>query len=229
MEIFGIEFPIPALFVKDATIYPVNPRYSIQLIKYAFPISDEYSISTHSLDGKSSMGTFTDLFSNYTRGLVLRLLKREQSSLLRMGEIGLNAQEALIEFHHEGGMFGFFYKETQVLKVTTVDDIDHFVDNLKSLEDTEHDAQYFVDYNGPAHGLDISFIEKIKFDMGKKFLIGWGGTQIFIMNMDTKVGEVVEINERIYHSISHCNMISSNAEGDYSYNCYVACHRNGVK
>lgn len=40
MEIFGIEFPIPALFVKDATIYPINPRYSIQLIKYSFPISD---------------------------------------------------------------------------------------------------------------------------------------------------------------------------------------------
>ena len=65
--------------------------------------------------------------------------------------------------------------------------------------------------------------------MGRKFIIGWGGTQIFIMNMETKVGEVVEINERLYHSISHCNMISSKAEGDFSYNCYVACQRNGVK
>ena len=39
MTNFGIEFPIPALFVIDSVIYPVNPTYSIQLIKYAFPIS----------------------------------------------------------------------------------------------------------------------------------------------------------------------------------------------
>ena len=77
MENFGIEFPIPALFVKDAVIYPVQPTYCIQVIKYAFPISDQYSVSTHNLDGKSSVGTFKELFSQYTRGLVLRLLKRE--------------------------------------------------------------------------------------------------------------------------------------------------------
>ena len=29
MDNFGIDFPIPALFVKDAVIYPVDPRYSI--------------------------------------------------------------------------------------------------------------------------------------------------------------------------------------------------------
>ena len=51
MTNFGIEFPIPSLFVKDAVIYPVNPTYSIQLIKYAFPIEENYSVSTHNLDG----------------------------------------------------------------------------------------------------------------------------------------------------------------------------------
>ena len=151
METFGIDFPIPALFVKDAVIYPVKPMYSIQLIKYAFPISDLYSVSTHNLDGSSSIGTFAELFSTYTRGLVLRLLKREQSSLNKIGEIALNAQEALMEFHHDGEMFAFFFKETQKLKVTYIEDIDNFVDMLKTLEDSGHDDQYFVDYSGPAN------------------------------------------------------------------------------
>lgn len=180
-------------------------------------------MSTHNLDGKSSSGTFKELFSQYTRGLVLRLLKRENSSLLKIGEIALNAQEALMEFHHDGEMFAIFFKETQVLKVTYIDEIDNFVDMLKTLEDVDHDDQYFVDYNGLARNQNLSFIEKIKFDSGKKFLIGWGGTQVFIMNMELNVGEIKEINERLYHSIYHCNIISSDQIDDYSYTFYVAC------
>lgn len=59
--------------------------------------------------------------------------------------------------------------------------------------------------------------------MGKKFIIGWGGTKVFIMNMELNIGEVKDINERLYHSIYHCNIISSAADGDYNYTCYVAC------
>lgn len=223
MTNFGIEFPIPSLFVKDSVIYPQNPSYSIQLIKYAFPISDEYTVSTHNLDGKSSSGTFKELFDQYTRGLVLRLLKRDQSSLNKIGEIALNAQHALMEFHHDGEMFAFYFEEKQVLKITYIDEIDSFIDMLKSLEDPEHDDQYFVDYSGPANRQDLSFIEKIKFDTGKKFLIGWGQTQVFIMNMELNIGEVKDINERLYHSIYHCNIISSDLIDDYSYTFYVAC------
>jgi hypothetical protein len=104
--------------------------------------------------------------------------------LLKIGEVALNAQHALMEFHHDGEMFAFYFQETQTLKITYIDDIDNFVDMLKSLEDTEHDDQYFVDFNGPKNNLDLSFIEKIKFDTGKKYLIGWGQTKVFIMNME---------------------------------------------
>lgn len=90
MENYGVEFLLPALFVQDALIYPVDPVYSIQLINYVFPINDEFSVSTHNLDGSSSIGTFRELFSLYTKGLVLRLLKREKSSLSKIGEIALN-------------------------------------------------------------------------------------------------------------------------------------------
>ena len=134
-----------------------------------------------------------------------------------------------MEFHHEGDMFAFFFRETQQPKVTYIDEIDNFVEMLKTLEDVEHDDQYFVDYNGPAHGQDLSFIEKIKFDTGKKFVIGWGGTQVFLMNMELNVGEIIEINERLYHDIYHCNIISSDQFQDYSYTFYVACQRNDIK
>ena len=126
-------------------------------------------------------------------------------------------------------MFAFYFEETQTLKITYIDEIDNFVEMLRSLEDVEHDDQYFVDFNGPRNQLDLSFIEKIKFDTGKKFLIGWGGTKIFIMNMETNTGEVKQINDRLYHSIYHCNIISNDLMEDYSYTFYIACQRNDIK
>lgn len=87
MEIFGVDFTIPALFVINAIIYPVEPRYSLQLVKHTFPLDDDYIVSTHSLNGKSQKGYFRDLFSKYASGLVLRLLKRDQSTLLKVGEV----------------------------------------------------------------------------------------------------------------------------------------------
>ena len=151
------------------------------------------------MNGKSQKGNFRDLFSKYASGLVLRLLKRDQSTLLKVGEVQLGVEEALMEFDHDGEMFAFFFKDTQVLKVTYTDDIENFVDMLKTLEGDDNAETYFVNYCGLDHGYDLSFIEKISFDIGKKFVIGWGGTQVFLMNLEIGQGEVIEINERMYN------------------------------
>jgi hypothetical protein len=114
-----------------------------------------------------------------------------------------------MEFHHEGEMFAIFFKDSQILKVTFIDVIDNLVEMLKSLEDIEDDDEYFVDYRAKDYGQDLSFIENIKFDTGRKFLVGWGGTKIFLLNMEQNIGEIHEINPRFYETIHHINFVSS--------------------
>jgi hypothetical protein len=88
-----------------------------------------------------------------------------------------------MEFHHDGEMFAFYFKDSQVMKITYVDQIEELVEQLRSLESPEEQDEYHVNYDGRRHGQDLSFIEHIKFDTGKKFIIGWGGTKIFLLNL----------------------------------------------
>jgi hypothetical protein len=40
MDNFGIQFNLPSLYVKDAKIYPADPRYNLQVINHCFPIEE---------------------------------------------------------------------------------------------------------------------------------------------------------------------------------------------
>ena len=48
---------------------------------------------------------------------------------------------------------------------------------------------------------DLSFIAKTEFDINKRFFIAYGGQSVFLLNFDTKLGKVYQINTRIYQEV----------------------------
>jgi hypothetical protein len=38
---------------------------------------------------------------------------------------------------------------------------------------------------------DISLIKKMKFDVNKRYLVGWGDNKVFILNLATKENQII--------------------------------------
>lgn len=55
---------------------------------------------------------------------------------------------------------------------------------------------------------DLSFIAKTEFDINKRFFIGYGGQSVFLLNFDTKLGKVYQINTRIYQEVRDVSFAS---------------------
>ena len=75
---------------------------------------------------------------------------------------------------------------------------------------------------------DISFIENIKFDINKRYLVGYGGNKVFILNLKTKNHEIFENNNRLFSKICDLNLVSKSDE-NRDYVCYIASQRKEVK
>ena len=116
MENFGIEFSLPSLYVKDAKIYPSDPRYNLQLINMSFPISESV-LKSHYLDGSTDESTFNEKFADFQTGLCLRLLLRDYSSLNKVAEINFKDRDMVMKFDRTGELFGLFSKDTQVIRI----------------------------------------------------------------------------------------------------------------
>ena len=98
------------------------------------------------------------------------MLVREHSTLKQVDEVNLNLKKAIIDFNQDGTLFGFYYHETQTIKIFEIDTITGFIQQIKDLESDKQ--EYMVEYDGTAQNL--SFIEKIEFDINKRFFIGYG-------------------------------------------------------
>ena len=77
-----------------------------------------------------------------------------------------------------------------------------------------------MEYDGTAQNL--TFIEKIEFDINKRFFVGYGKQSIFILNFESKLGKVYLINTRLYKEVRD---VSFQSEDDFQYQCYIACRR----
>jgi len=110
MENYGIKFEIPTIFVQDSKIYPVNPSYYIQLVKYSMPRKKDYQYIKVMLN--NSLIMCEQGYLDDHRGLILRLLKKEDCTIKLVDEVELDTQQAFITFSGDGTLFGYYLFES---------------------------------------------------------------------------------------------------------------------
>lgn len=139
------------------------------------------------MDGITEISYFDQIFDQYRNKLVLRMLIRSHTSMKQVDEMKFDSKKALMEFHPDGDQFAIYLEESQTIKICKVvkEEIKDFIGKLKALEDNTNEQQYDVVFHGEEGNpyKDIRFIEKITFDVNKRFLIGYGDNKIFLMNM----------------------------------------------
>lgn len=184
----------------------------------------ESVLKTHYLDGTIDASSFSDKFANFKDGLSLRLLLRDYSSLNKVAEVNFPDREMVMKFHHRGDMFGLFSKDTQAIRILNCvkKEFLGFIDTMKSAE--KNKEEYLVYFEDPS--IDLSFVEDIEFDQNKRFLIAYGGTKLFVLNIETKKGRIYPVSSRIYDQVSH---VSFKSESANAYECIVACLRKDIK
>ena len=76
------------------------------------------------------------------------------------------------------------------------EEIKDLISKLKAYEDISDESQYDVVYHGETNNpfKDIGFIEKITFDINKRFLIGYGNNKIFMMNLKNPAQNIIYQN-----------------------------------
>jgi len=102
--------------------------------------------------------------------------------------------------------------------------IKELIGRVKSFPDNEGDLEFVAD----VAKCDLRFVKKIKFDTNNRFLVGFGGNKIFVLNLITKDYEILENNSRRYEKICDLNLISHSDE-NRGYKCFISTLRKDVK
>ena len=69
---------------------------------------------------------------------------------------------------------------------------------VSELKKSLQNGKNLISFNGKESQLNLGFIEKIKFDKFNKYLIGFGGNQIFILDIENQVGEILSVKKSIF-------------------------------
>lgn len=84
VERYGVEVEIPAKYIHDCKIYPMDPSYLVQVVGFCFPSAegeDEYIIKKHRQDGGTEESTCADFYGVDPR-VSLRLMRQQDDSLV---------------------------------------------------------------------------------------------------------------------------------------------------
>jgi len=87
--------------------------------------------------------------------------------------------------------------------------------------------EFLMDYsiaNDHEIGDDLSFIEEIKFDDKNNFVIGFGGTKFFLLNMISKLGKIYEVDNLKFNCIKDLSFDSNDSYMPSDFFCIVACN-----
>lgn len=68
----------------------------------------------------------------------------------------------------------------------------------------------------------------MKFDVNKRYLVGWGDNKVFILNLASKEHRIIQNNARLYSKICDLNFRSF-SDDDNDYSCYMSCSRKDIK
>ena len=85
---------------------------------------------SHYLDGTQDNKKFNEIYKkDQYSGLVLRMLKRENSALKKLDEVNLRYQDAIIKFSADGSLFAIYIKDIAQFKVCKVSsmEIENFI------------------------------------------------------------------------------------------------------
>lgn len=107
MKNYSINFPLPSLYVLDAKIFKLRPRYSLSLVKYVFPENEDFNICNHKYDGTCELSKYSQdpKFKELSQGIHLRLLHRVGTKLEQVFQIPLkNMDNGYIEFSVDGSL-----------------------------------------------------------------------------------------------------------------------------
>lgn len=89
-----------------------------------------------------------------------------------------------MQFNQDGTQFALVHQKQQIIKVLTIDEgrIINFIEKVRNFPKNDGDVE-FIGSKDPKDGRDISFIKKIKFDVNKRYLIGFGDNKVFLLNL----------------------------------------------
>jgi hypothetical protein len=74
--------PLPTIYVIDAQMNSAFPDYCFQLAKCVLPPKGTLNtqlVNTTSVDGAEKRSTFDKIYAKYKAGLILRVLRRDNS------------------------------------------------------------------------------------------------------------------------------------------------------
>jgi WD40 repeat protein len=132
-----------------------------------------------------------------------------------------------MELHKDGDLFAMYFGSENKIKILSINEgeIAAFIHKFENFGTNEGDIEFV---GGEDSDKDISFIRKMKFDVNKRYLVGWGDNKVFILNLATKEHEIIKNNSRIYSEICDLNF-TSNSDEAKDYTCYVSCSRKDIK
>ena len=130
-----------------------------------------------------------------------------------------------IEFSVDGNFLAICDPENSLLNIYQISlDGDLEVFELKNLVENGRNLICF-DGKASANSMNLSFIERIKFDKFNQYLIGFGGTEIFILNLKSNIGEILSVKSSIFEQINDASILSDSD----TVRCLVACKKKNLK
>ena len=124
---YGYEQKLPAVYVLDAKIFPLEPDYMIKIVKYVIP-EDGLPIRTYPCNGEPNEVSMKELHNHpddediYQKdSLVLQLMKRKGQILEITKETAIsNAERVNITFSPDGRYFALIRNKKHILQVYKV-------------------------------------------------------------------------------------------------------------
>jgi hypothetical protein len=81
MKKYALKFEMPAWYVLTTQLNNKYKDYCVQLLRCVFPKTEKYTVITHYLSGKSKESSFHEIYKEYSEGLILKLLHRDQTCI----------------------------------------------------------------------------------------------------------------------------------------------------
>lgn len=221
MRNYGIKFVIPSLYVINAKILRCHDAYMLQAAKYVMPKEGLLpEVITHKArSSESTYESYADIYRKYIDNVVIRLLHRQCCGSIHKEDsefILEGADYALLEVSDkdENNYLAIFYTKnskdddsSQHILVYKIDDQANPEALFKKMNDEEYTCSYSTkDPRNKQKEIDLSFVRHLMFDNEMNFLIGYGKTSFFMLDLAEHQSDrlkVHNINEQEFEKIHH--------------------------
>ena len=219
---YGISVDFPAMYIQYAKFYPLDPRYSIQVIKYVLP--EDMKIVTHNHFGeKSKPQSVNEVYNDpvyHNQGI--RLIYQDGGSVREIKTIAVPFhQKVLMTFSPDGQHLAIYHKHKQESKLLVYDIEDGDLLNLlEKIEAEQHSHQSEIK--------QVQDTKKMQFTRGGEYLAIYGhfGGVIFSLKGEMVVEKSFDINNTKFKVIFDLEIMA--IDEDQGYRCEIACLLKGL-